>query len=72
MTQFLQKIFYLLHFLESLKQDILVFGDFIINTLKHQQDRTNYDNPLMAYDLEILNIEPTRVAVISDSCIIYY
>ena len=59
MTQFLQKFDELLEFLNFFKQDVSIIGEFDIDTLKHHQDGTNYENLLTAYDLDVHVFEPT-------------
>ena len=51
----------LLYFLNSMNQEILVFGDFNIDTLKDEKVQRDYKNLVSAYCLGIINFEPTPV-----------
>ena len=61
MTQFLPQNKKMLNFSKSLKPDVLVFGDFNIDTLKDHQERILFENSLTAIDLDIHKFEPSMV-----------
>ena len=44
-----------------MNQEILIFGDFNIDTLKDERVQRDYKNLLNAYNLGLGNFEPTRV-----------
>ena len=59
----------LLHFLESLKQDVFVFDNFNLIILKFFEDRKNYEDLITAFDLEAHDFEPTSATDKFKSCI---
>ena len=55
-----------------MNQEILIFGDFNIDTLKDEKAQRDYKNLLSAYNLVIRNFEPTRVTPTSKTCIDHF
>ena len=52
-----------------MNQEILIFCDFNIDTLRDEKIQRDYRNLLSAYNLGIRNFEPTRVTPTSKTCI---
>ena len=58
-----------MHFLKTLKGEIIIFGDSNIETLEEHKDKTVYTNLLAAYDFQVRNFLPTEVAPTSKTCL---
>ena len=68
MKDFLLNFEDLLLFLRTLKHYSVLFGDFNIDTLKENEDRSDYENLITAYCFKRQNSEPTRVTPTSLTC----
>ena len=68
-NNFLDHFEKLLHFLNSLRSETVIFGDFNIDTLVDDTDSRKYTNLLKAFGFEIQNSLPTRITIHSKSCI---
>ena len=55
--------------LKALSGEILLMGDLNVNIIGNQRNFFNYKNLLLSFDLEVQNIEPTRVTKSSSTCI---
>ena len=66
---FLDEFEKLLAFLHEQKHDIILFGDFNIDTLVESCDLWKYKNVLNSYSLSIRNFLPTRVTATSATCL---
>ena len=55
--------------MKALSGEILLMGDLNIDIIRSQRNFIDYKNPLLSSDLEVQNIEPTRVTKISGTCI---
>ena len=67
--QFFSELEKLLHFLKSLNEESMIFGDFNIDMLKNEKDKNDYVNLLLAYGFKVQNLLPTRVTPTSKTCI---
>ena len=61
----------LLHYLNSLISEIVIFDDFDIDTLIDDTDSRKYTNLLKTFGFETQNKLPTRMKIKSKSCIDY-
>ena len=59
----------LLHFLNTLKGEKIIFGHFNNDTLEKHKDQTDYTNLLAAYNFQVRNFLPTRVTPTSTTCL---
>ena len=66
---FLDEFEKLLIFLHEQKHDIIIFGDFNIDTLVESCDLSKYKNLLTCYSLSVRNFLPTRVTATSATCL---
>ena len=71
-THFLQQFEDLLLFLNALKYQSFLFGDFNIDTLKDERNINRYENILNPHDLAVQNSEPTRVTPTSKTCLDHF
>ena len=55
--------------MKAVNGEILLMGDLNINIIGSQRNVIDYKNLLLSFDLEVQNIEPTRVTKISSTCI---
>ena len=55
--------------LEALRGEILLMGDLNVDIIGNQRNFFDYKNLLLSFDLEVQNIEPTRVTKSSSTCI---
>ena len=55
--------------MKALNGEILLMVDLSVDILGSQRNFSDYENLLLSFDLEIQNIEPTRVTNISSTCI---
>ena len=55
--------------LKALSGEILLLGDLNIDIIGNQRNFFDYKNFLLSFDLEVQNIEPTRVTKSSSTCI---
>ena len=69
LNQFFSELENLLHFLKSLNDESLIYGDFNIDMLKNEKVKKEYVNLLLAYGFKVQNLLPTRVTPTSKTCI---
>ena len=69
LPQFFPEFEELLHNLNAFRKETILFGDFIIDTLKDSTDKKNYESMLTAYNFQIRNFEPTRVTPKTKTCL---
>ena len=55
--------------LKALSGEILLMGDLNVDIIGNQRNFFDYKNLLLSFDLEVQNIEPTRVTKSSSTCI---
>ena len=55
--------------MKALNGEILLIGDLNVDIIGSQRKFIDYKKLLLSFDLEIQNIEPTRVTNISSTCI---
>ena len=55
--------------LKALSGEILLMGDLNVDIIGNRRNFFDYKNLLLSFDLEVQNIEPTRVSKSSSTCI---
>ena len=55
--------------LKALSGEVLLMGDLNVDIIENQHNFFDYKNLLLSFDLEVQNIEPTRVTKSSSTCI---
>ena len=57
--------------MKALSDEFLLMGDLNIDIISSQRNFIDYKDLLLSFDLEVQNIEPTRVTKTSSTCIDY-